>query len=72
MPGVGPAFSLKDACDGVGHLRASFNYHSGTENELLAPKKCDSHHEKCEELPFDDKVSLIIFIPKMNGDYLNA
>mmetsp|Transcript_14740 Transcript_14740/g.31050 ORF Transcript_14740/g.31050 Transcript_14740/m.31050 type:complete len:405 (+) Transcript_14740:87-1301(+) len=55
MPGVGPAFSVKDACDGTGHLRQYFNAYSGTDHELVAPKRCDGHHANCEELPFDDK-----------------
>lgn len=62
MPGVGPAFSVKDACDGTGHLRQYFNAYSGTDHELVAPKRCDGHHANCEELPFDDKVRFVCFV----------
>ena len=56
VPGVGDAFSLKDACDANGDLRRNFN-RSVIRSVPIQPSRCTNAHQECVKLdPFQSQI----------------
>jgi len=56
VPGVGDAFSLKDACDATGFVRRNFNS-STLKSVPIQPNRCTNYHKTCEKIdPFESQL----------------